>query len=189
MQNSTRQANPAERRVTAFICANSARAGRSPTSSERPCPDVPDFSWAYPVEQVIVPCAGRLQPEHVLKVFETGMDAVCVVACEDDNCHTLEGSRRCERRLEYVRGLLEQVGVGSERLLFFRLPGSAREDQALGMAATAPTGLAEPAEAAPSTTPKLRSIRDQLMVRVRSLPPSPLRAAEMPAPPAWSPGR
>jgi coenzyme F420-reducing hydrogenase delta subunit len=176
----------------AFICANSARAGRSPTSSARPRPDVPDFGGACPVEQVTIPCAGRLQPEHVLKVFETGADAVCVVACEDDNCHTLKGSRRCERRVEYVRGLLDQVGVGSERLLFFRLPGSAREDLALGIAAPAPTGLREPAEPAPSMMGKVRSIRDQLMVRVRSLPPSPLRASEMPAPPtppAWSPGR
>jgi hypothetical protein len=125
----------------------------------------------------------------VLKVFETGADAVCVVACEDDNCHTLQGSRRCERRLDYVRGLLEQVGMASERLLFFRLPGSAREDMALGVAAAAPAGLAEPAEAAPSLTQKFRSIRDEVMVRVRTLPPSPLSASELPAPPVWSPGR
>jgi coenzyme F420-reducing hydrogenase delta subunit len=132
-----------------------------------------------PVEQVVIPCAGRVQPEHVLKVFETGMDAVCVVACEGDNCHTLQGSRRCERRVDYLRGLLDQVGVGAERLLFFRLPGSAREDMAQGIAAAGATCSAEPAHAAPSTLQKLHSIRDQVTARVLTLPPSPLRASEV----------
>jgi coenzyme F420-reducing hydrogenase delta subunit len=178
MENSNRPADPAERRVKAFICANSARSGRLPTSSGRPRPDVLDFAGVCSVEQIMVPCAGRLQPEHVLKVFETGADAVCVVACEHDNCHTLEGSRRCERRLEYVRGLLREVGLGPERVLFFRLPGSAREDLALGMAA--PTGAAEPPGAPSSVAEKLRSLRDQLMVRLRTLPPSPLRTLDSP---------
>jgi nicotinamide mononucleotide adenylyltransferase len=132
---------------------------------------VPDLGLDS-IEQVVLPCAGRLQPEHVLKVVEAGADAVCVVACENDNCHTLEGSRRCERRVEYVRGLLEEVGVGAERLLFFRLPGSARGDLALGMANTVP---AERVRAPSSVAEKLRFIRDQVMVRVRTLPPSPLR--------------
>jgi F420-non-reducing hydrogenase iron-sulfur subunit len=163
------------RRVKAFICANSARDGRLPTSGERPRPHVPDLGLDA-IEQVVLPCAGRLQPEHVLKVIETGADAVCVVACEYDNCHTLEGSRRCERRLEYVRGLLAGVGVGSERLLFFRLPGSAREDLELGMAR--PTGPAERAGAPSSLAERLRFVRDQVMVRVRALPPNPLRSPE-----------
>jgi coenzyme F420-reducing hydrogenase delta subunit len=161
--------------VKAFICVNSARGGRLPTSSNRPRPHVPDVGLDS-VEQIILPCAGRLQPEHVLKVFESGADAVCVVACESDNCHTLEGSRRCERRVAYVRALLDEAGVGSERLLFFRLPGSAREDLALGMAT--PTRPAEQAQAPSSVAAKLGVIQDQMMVRVRALPPNPLRTLD-----------
>ncbi len=162
------------RRVKAFICANSARDGRLPTSGERPRPEVADLGLDS-IDQIALPCAGRLQPEHVLKVFETGADAVCVVACEGDDCHTLEGSRRCERRVAYVRGLLEEVGVGSERLLFFRLPGSAQGDLVLGKASTVP---AERVRAPASVAEKLRVIGDQLMARVRALPPNPLRTLD-----------
>jgi coenzyme F420-reducing hydrogenase delta subunit len=163
------------RRVKAFICANSARGGRLPTSSNRPRPHVPDVGLDS-VEQIVLPCAGRLQPEHVLKVFETGVDAVCVVACASDNCHTLDGSRRCERRVEYLRALLDEVGVGSERLLFFRLPGSAREDLALGMAP--PTHPTEQPQVPSSVAAKLGFIQDQMTVRVRALVPNPLRTPD-----------
>lgn len=82
----------------------------------------------------MVPCAGKLQPEHLLKAFEAGADLVCVLACAHDNCHYLQGCRRAERRVEYVKDLLDQVGLGGERLLMFRLPGSAVEDMALASA-------------------------------------------------------
>ena len=36
----------------------------------------------------------------------------CVVACDEDNCHHLEGSRRCARRVDYLRGILDEVGLG-----------------------------------------------------------------------------
>jgi nicotinamide mononucleotide adenylyltransferase len=127
----------------------------------------------------MVPCAGRIQPEHVLKVFESGMDAVCVVACEDDNCHTLQGSRRCERRVDYVRGLLEEVGILADRLLLFRLPGSAREDMAQAIAPAAAPRATEDARAPLAALQKLYSIRDQVTARVHTLPPSPLRSSEL----------
>ena len=74
---------------------------------------------------------GRLQPEHVLKAFESGADIVCAVACEEDNCHYLEGSKRCARRVDYLRSILDEIGLGGERLMLFSLPGTAAEDMAL----------------------------------------------------------
>ena len=88
--------------VTIFVCANCARAGQAPTSAGRPRPAVPDFGWPWPVREILVPCTGRLQPEHVLKAFESGSGVVSIVACEEDNCHYLEGSKRCARRADYL---------------------------------------------------------------------------------------
>jgi len=51
-----------------------------------------------------------LQPEHVLKAFESGARLVCAVACSEDNCHHLEGSKRCARRVDYVKGILDEIG-------------------------------------------------------------------------------
>ena len=76
------------------------------------------------MHEIVVPCTGKLQPEHLLKAFEAGADAVCVIACARDNCHYLEGSRRAERRVEYVRKLLDEIGLGADRLLVFHLAAS-----------------------------------------------------------------
>ena len=86
------------------------------------------FPAKTPVKEVVVPCTGRLQPEHLLRAIEAGADLVCIVACEENNCHFLEGSKRVRRRAEYVQQLLEEIQVGGERILLLHLPGSAREE-------------------------------------------------------------
>ena len=117
--------------VTVFVCANCARPGQAATSAGRPRPVVPEFGWPWPVREIVVACTGRLQPEHVLKAFESGSDIVAAVACEEDNCHYLEGSRRCVRRVDYLRSILNAIGLGGERLMLFNLPGTAVEDMVL----------------------------------------------------------
>jgi coenzyme F420-reducing hydrogenase delta subunit len=156
--------------IVVFICENSARAGRTPTSGKRFRPETPDFGWPFPVQQVVVPCAGRLQPEHFLKAFEGGADAVGVVCCEEGNCHHHEGNKRCRRRIEAVSSLLGEVGLGKERLMLFHLPGSAVQDMALGAGASAS------ASADPTLKQKVAAVRDQFVAGVAALAPSPLRA-------------
>jgi hypothetical protein len=64
-----------------------------------------------------------------LKAFEAGADAVCVITCAGDNCHYLEGSRRAERRVSHVRDLLNEIGLGGQRLLVFH-PSASRTEEA-----------------------------------------------------------
>jgi nicotinamide mononucleotide adenylyltransferase len=92
------------------------------------------------VKEVVVPCTGRLQPEHLLRAIEAGADLVCVIACEENNCHFLEGSIRARRRGEYVRHLLEEIQVGGERILLLHLPGSARQDMGAKANGSPPQG-------------------------------------------------
>jgi len=157
--------------VVVFVCENSARAGRVPTSGKRRRPETPDFGWPFPVQEVVVPCAGRLQPEHFLKTFEGGADAVAVVCCEEGNCHHQEGSKRCRRRIEAVSSLLAEIGLGKERLMLFALPGSAAQDMALGV------GVAALAAADQELSQKVAGVRDEFVARVATLAPTPLRAA------------
>lgn len=154
--------------VTAFVCANCARPGQAPSSAGRPRPAVPDFRWPLSVREVLVPCTGRLQPEHVLKAFESGADVVCAVACQEDNCHYLEGSKRCARRVDYLRSILEEIGLGSERLMLFHLPGTAAEDMALA------AGRPAPASASDGLDARVAAIRDRVMQALEGLPPNPL---------------
>jgi coenzyme F420-reducing hydrogenase delta subunit len=153
-------------RLTAFICTNCARQGQPPTSGVRRRPSRPEIEWPCAAQEILVPCAGRLQPEHLLKAFEQGADAVSVVACDADNCHNVEGSCRAARRVDYVRKILDDIGLGAGRLILAHLPGSAREDMALGAGegpSAAPDDLAarleavrrEAAEALSVLTPNL----------------------------------
>jgi coenzyme F420-reducing hydrogenase delta subunit len=154
--------------VTVFVCANCARPGQAATSAGRPRPVVPEFGWPWPVREIVVACTGRLQPEHVLKAFESGSDIVAAVACEEDNCHYLEGSKRCVRRVDYLRSILNAIGLGGERLMMFHLPGTAAEDMALAAGRSTPAYDSEAADA------QAAAIRDQVVEALSALPPNPL---------------
>ena len=167
-----------ERVVVAFICENCARPGLVPSSGIRRRPTTPDFNWPFPVGEVVVPCAGRLQPEHFLKAFEDGADAIGVICCEDGNCHHLEGNRRCSRRLDYVSGLIEQVGLGANRLMIFHLPGSAAEDMALGVDAGASLTAMPVLDA--TVTRKIAEVREQFIARLASITRNPLCKGALP---------
>lgn len=159
--------------IVVFVCENSARPGRMPTSGKRYRPDTPAFGWPFPVQEVVVPCAGRLQPEHFLKAFEAGADSVGVVCCEEGNCHHHEGSKRCRRRIEAVSSLLGEVGLGKERLMLFHLPGSAVQDMVLGAGAPKLVSVDQTLEQ------RVAAVRDDFVARVAALAPTPLRTAAL----------
>ena len=158
--------------VVAFICENCGRPGAPPSSGLCRRPSLPDFAWPLPIRQVLVPCAGRLQPEHFLKALEDGADAIGVICCEEGNCHHLEGNRRCQRRLEYVGGLIEAAGLSRDRLMLFHLPGSALEDMALGAGVSGPV--------APGLADKVAAAREAFVERLGQLSRNPLGMGDLP---------
>jgi coenzyme F420-reducing hydrogenase delta subunit len=180
MASSQLQPTPGEGRassariIVVFVCANCARDAQMPTSGKRYRPRAPKFQWPSSVRalEVVIPCTGRLQPEHVLKAFEAGADSVCVVSCEETNCHCGDGSGRCRRRLDFLSGLLAQVGLGDNRLMLFHLPGSAAQDMAIGAGQSAPAGVA--------LDQQITGIRDEVIVRLRAIRPSPMHQQKMP---------
>ncbi|HSW39036.1 MAG TPA: hydrogenase iron-sulfur subunit [Acidobacteriota bacterium] len=152
-----------------FVCVNCARPGKELTSSGRLRPVVPDFKLPEPVQRILIPCAGRLQPEHILKAFEKGARMVAVVACREDNCHHAEGSRRCALRVDYVRSIIEEIGLGEERLLFFPLLGSASEDLAFAAGTSASTSFHADCAA------QLEAVCDSMKEALKTLLPNPLK--------------
>jgi len=123
------------------------------------------------VHEIPLPCTGRLQPEHLLKAFEAGADAVCVITCAGDSCRYLEGSRRVERRVGYVRELLDEIGLGGERLLLFDLAASAQLDAMLGHVLKGPPGT-RPNQKEDGS--REAEIYDMVMAGLGALQPSPL---------------
>ncbi len=71
-----------------------------------------------------MPCTGRVDILLVLKAFESGVDGVYLAGCLEGECHFLRGNLRARRRVEYVKGLLDEVGIGGARLEMFNMSAS-----------------------------------------------------------------
>ena len=97
--------------VVAFCCQNSAvpaleQAGR--LGLELP-------ERIVPVE---VPCAGYVSQSEILGALNAGAERVLVVACHEDNCRSCHGSTSAHGRSVQVRGDLESLGLGADRVSF-----------------------------------------------------------------------
>jgi F420-non-reducing hydrogenase iron-sulfur subunit len=68
------------------------------------------------VRAIMMPCSSKIEVSYILKILESGADAVEIVACPEKSCKFLVGSLRAEKRIEYIRGLLEKIGYAPERV-------------------------------------------------------------------------
>ncbi|MBW8016708.1 MAG: hydrogenase iron-sulfur subunit [Planctomycetes bacterium] len=68
------------------------------------------------VQAIMLPCSSKVEVPYILRFLESGADAVEIVACPEKGCSFLIGSRRAEKRIEYVRGLLESIGDNPQRV-------------------------------------------------------------------------
>lgn len=80
-----------------------------------------DSAWSLEapglsVRAVMMPCSSKVEVPYILKILEGGADAVEIVACPEKSCKFLIGSLRVEKRVEYIRGLLEKIGYARERV-------------------------------------------------------------------------
>ncbi len=95
--------------IVAFCCHYCAYTAADMAGSQRIC---------YPanVKIIRVPCSGKVDAIHMLKAFEKGADGVVVAGCLEGDCHFKTGNFRAARRVAYVKKLLDEIGIGSERL-------------------------------------------------------------------------
>jgi len=79
----------------------------------------------YPpnIKIVRLPCSGKTDIAYILKAFEQGADGVYVVGCNLGNCHHMRGNERGLARVERAKMLLDEVGLGSQRLDMFFVSG------------------------------------------------------------------
>jgi F420-non-reducing hydrogenase iron-sulfur subunit len=72
----------------------------------------------YPVNVKVlrVMCSGRVDPYFVLRALELGADGVLITGCEIGDCHYISGNLKAKERIERLSKLLDQIGIGSERI-------------------------------------------------------------------------
>jgi len=132
-------------RILAFCCHFCAYAAADLAGSKR-------MQYPAGVRIIHTPCTGNLEMEHILEAFEKGADGVLVVGCLEGGCHFVEGNLRARRRIDRVRSMLAEIGLGGERLQMVNISDS--------MAGAFVQHI------------------EEIVETVRSLGPSPLRVSE-----------
>jgi len=71
---------------------------------------------------VKLPCSSLVKDVFLLRAFEAGADAVVVLVCPEGACRYVEGNLRAKKRVQWVRSLLDEIGMDGNRLALFNLP-------------------------------------------------------------------
>ena len=100
--------------IVAFCCNFCAYAAADLAGSRR-------MQYPANVRIVHVPCTGKLEMEQILSAFEHGVDGVLIAGCLEGGCHFLEGNLRARKRSDHLRQVLDEIGVGAERLRMVNL--------------------------------------------------------------------
>ena len=95
--------------VVAFCCHYCAYTAADMAGSKR-------LPYPANVNIVRVPCSGKVDAIHLMKAFEKGADGVYVAGCLQGDCHFKNGNTKVARRVAYVKKLLDDIGIGGERL-------------------------------------------------------------------------
>ena len=100
-------------KIHVFTCSRSLDAG-----------DLLDVESALPdtdLKAISLPCSGKVNIPYLVKAFESGADGVLVVTCKKDECQYVQGSFRAENRVRAVDDLIEEIGLGRDRIALFSL--------------------------------------------------------------------
>jgi len=79
------------------------------------------LSYPANIKIVKLPCTGKIDVLYLLKTFQSGADGVYVAGCMEGDCHYLTGNLRARKRVEYTKKILEEVGIGAERLAMYNM--------------------------------------------------------------------
>lgn len=90
-------------------------------------PFSPDEIDGHRVRLIQLPCSAKISTVQMLRPFEKGVDGVLVMACSEDSCRSLEGSRRARMRVREANNVLEEVGLGTGRVMIKQINGNALE--------------------------------------------------------------
>jgi F420-non-reducing hydrogenase iron-sulfur subunit len=100
--------------IIAFCCNYCAYAAADLAGSRR---------MQYPpnLRVIHVPCTGKVEMEMILSAFERGIDGVLIAGCLEGGCHFIEGNLRAKHRIEHIREILDEIGIGADRLRMVNL--------------------------------------------------------------------
>ena len=101
--------------IHVYYCANASHGGDFPPALTR-------LEVRGDVRLEPVPCSGKVDARYLLKAFESGASAVCVLGCACGHCRTMQGNLRASKRVSAVKQLIAEAGLDPDKLQVF-LPG------------------------------------------------------------------
>ena len=134
--------NNFEPEIIAFCCHYCAYGAADLAGSMR-------LNYPANVKIVKLPCTGKVDIIYLLKAFEDGADGAYVAGCLEGNCHFIDGNIKAKRRVARAKKLLDEIGIGGERLEMFNMSAS------MG--------------------PKFAEVAREMTERIKTLGPSPMR--------------
>ena len=72
-----------------------------------------------------MPCVARLSVVDILAPFELGADAVVIISCTEGDCLYPTAEERLSARVRRAKSLLDEIGLGGERIDHWRTERSA----------------------------------------------------------------
>jgi len=95
--------------IVAFCCNWCAYAGADLAGTSR-------FEYPTNVRIIRVMCTGRIDPPLVLSALRWGADGVLIAGCHPGDCHYERGNYMMERRFNFLREVINHLGIEPARL-------------------------------------------------------------------------
>ncbi len=73
----------------------------------------------FAVTPVQMACSGMVKDVMLLRAFESGADGVVALVCPEEACRYAQGSVRARKRVDFVKKMLDDIGLGGDRLFLF----------------------------------------------------------------------
>jgi coenzyme F420-reducing hydrogenase delta subunit len=101
--------SPWDPEIIVFCCNYCAHSAAALAGSKR-------IQYPAGVRIISTPCSGKIETEHILEAFEKGIDGILIVGCLEGGCHYVDGNLRARKRSDRIRSMLDEIGIGAERL-------------------------------------------------------------------------
>ncbi len=99
-----------EPQLACFCCSRSAARAKE-------LAEALSFNLPAGLRIAEVPCAGAISLNHILSTLRQNVDAIIVLTCHPDNCHSEVGQQMVNHRIARIQQLLPQIGLDPERLM------------------------------------------------------------------------
>jgi len=101
-------------RVIGFCCKNAIES--DPVLAEKGW-----HAFEPEIKIISVPCSSKVETLSLIKAFESGVDGIFVLGCNENSCRLLDGNLRAQKTVNHTRKLLMEIDIEPNRLTMIHL--------------------------------------------------------------------